>query len=146
MASNPLVAQGTLNRALTSIAVIGNPALNIISGFFSQKVASITFEGETSDYIPTLTGGVPSGRLYQFVTITAYILKSQGLANLWEQQRLTNSNLGDVNFVTDANTLQNYYLYNAVLMNISNIDATGDSADFPLTIRGTYPINSDLFQ
>lgn len=146
MASNPLTNLGTLNRALTSLAVVGNPALNVTSGFFSSKVASISFEGETSDYIPTLTGGVPSGRLFQFVTITAYILKSQGLANLWEQQRLTNSNIGDVNFVTDASTLQNYYLYNCVLMNISGLDATGDSVDFPLSIRGTYPINGVLFQ
>ena len=142
----PLVFQGTLNRALVSISVIGQPNLNITAAFFSPKLARLDFGGETADYLPTLTGGVPSPRLVQYVTVQAFINKSQSLANAWEQARLTNAALGDVNVVTDASSLQAYYLYNCVLMNISSIDATGENNDFPLTIQGSYPINSSLYQ
>ena len=141
----PLVFQGTLNRALSSVSVIGNSALNITSGFFSTKLARIDFGGEISDYLPTLTGGVPSPRLVQYVTITAYINQSQALAAAWEQARLTNSILGDVNFVTASTALPNYYLYQCVLMNIPSIEASGESNDFQLTIQGSYPINSSLY-
>ena len=146
MASNPNVSLGTLNRALTSIQVIDNPGLNITAGFFGTKMARITFEGETADYIPSQTGGVPSGRLYQFVTIAAYINMSQGLAAQWEKQRRDNSNIGDVNFITASPTLPDYYVQNCVLMNIPDLDAAGESNDFPLVIRGTYGVNNSLFQ
>ena len=63
MSGNPLVAQGTLNRGLVSLSAVNNPQLNVTTGFFGTKMARLTFEGETSDYIPTATGGVPSGKV-----------------------------------------------------------------------------------
>lgn len=143
--ANPLTAQGTLNRSLVSISVVDLPFLNITSGFFGSKLARISFEGDTSDYIPTLTGAVPSGRLYQVATVLAYINKSQSLSADWEQQRLTNSTIGDVNVVTDSPVMPSYYLTNCVLQNVSDLDLTGESNDYPVMIRGTYAINSDLF-
>ena len=137
--------QGTMNRALTSVSVIDFPELNITSGFFGTKLARFTFEGATADQIPTLTGSVPSGRLFQMFTATIYLVQSQSLAAAWEQVRLTNSTIGDVIFVTASPTLPNYYVRNCILQNISDIDATGESVDFPLTIQGYYPINSALF-
>lgn len=142
---SPLIPQGVLNRALTSVSVIDFPELNVSAGFFGVKVARITPDGEASDYLPTLTGGVPSPRLYQFYTITMYLNKSQGLAAAWEQQRLTNTTIGDVNVVTDSPVLPPYYLSNCTLMNSSDLDLTGESNDFPVTIRGTYAINGSLF-
>lgn len=143
--ANPLPAQGTLNRALTSVSVIGFPELNVTTGFFGTKVARISFEGETSDYLPTLAGATPSGRLYQVVTVLMYLNKSQSLAGQWEQQRLTNSNIGDVNIVTDSPVLPPYYLFDCILQNIADLDLTGESNDFPVMLKGTYPINGDLF-
>jgi hypothetical protein len=145
MSGNPLVAQGTLNRGLVSLSLVTNPQLNVTTGFFGTKMARLTFEGETSDYIATATGGVPSGRLFQFATVTAYLNKSQNLAALWELQRLTNSNIGDVVLVTDSPVISSYYLFNCILQNIPDLDLTGESNDFPVVIRGSYPINSGLF-
>jgi len=143
--ANPLVPQGVLNRALTSVAVLDFPQLNVTTGYFGTKVARITFEGDASDYIPTLAGAVPSPRLYQIVTVMMYLNKSQGLSAQWEQQRLTNSIIGDVNVVTDSPVLPPYYLQNCTLQNVSDLDMTGESNDYPVMVKGLYPVNANLF-
>ena len=144
--ANPLAFQGTLNRALTSVSVISFPRLNVSTGFFGTKVARLSFEGDASDYIATLAGAVPSPRLYQIVTLLMYLNKSQPLSAQWEQQRLTNTIIGDVNVVTDSPTLPPYYMLNATFQNVSELELTGESNDYPVMIKGLYPINSALFQ
>jgi len=143
--ANPIIPQGSLNRALTSVSVIDYSELNVTSGFFGTKVARITFEGETSDYIATLTGAVPSPRLYQIVTVQMYLNKSQGLSSLWEQQRLVNAAIGDVNIVTDSSVLPYYYIHNCILQNVSDLELAGDSNDYPVTLKGVYLVNGSLF-
>ena len=143
--ANPYVPQGTLNRALTSISVVDNPDLNITTGYFSEQMAVLNFEDRIADYIPTTTGAVPSPRLVQFVTVRAYLNKAQGLAAQWEQQRLTNAVLGDVSVVTDSSALLSYYLVDCVLENVDALNLNGTSTDFAIQIRGSYPVNSDLF-
>lgn len=143
--ANPYVNQGTLNRALTSLSVVDIPELNVTTGYFAEQLAVINFEDRISDYIPTTAGAVPSPRLVQFVTVRAYLNKAQGLAAQWEQQRLTNAVIGDVVVVTDSSALPVYYLQNCVLENVDALNMNGTSADFAISIRGTYPVNSDLF-
>jgi hypothetical protein len=142
---NQQIVLGTLNRALTAVTVVNNPSLNVVRGFFTQRQARLTFEGATADYIPVQTGAVPSPRLYQVVTVLMYLLKSQSLSSQWEQQRLTQAAIGDVNVVTDSPTLGPYYLQNCILENIADIDLSGDNDDFPVQLKGTYQINSNLF-
>lgn len=143
--ANPIVPQGTLNRALTSVQVVDFPELNATSGYFGSKVARLTFEGDTADYIGTLTGAVPSPRLYQVVTCQMYLNKSQALSSLWEGQRLTNAAIGDVVITTDSTTLGQYILSNCILQNIPDLELTGESNDYPVMLKGVYYINSDLF-
>lgn len=142
---NPYIAQGTLNRALTSLSVVDNPNLNVTTGYFGEQLAVISFEDKISDYIPTTAGAVPSPRLVQFVTVRAYLNKAQGLAAQWEQQRLTNAIIGDIVVVTDSSALPVYYFQNCVLENVDSLNLNGTSADFAIMIRGTYPVNADLF-
>lgn len=144
--ANPLAFQGTLNRALVSVSVISFPQLNASTGFFGTKVARLSFEGDASDYIATLAGAVPSPRLYQIVTLLMYLNKSQPLSAQWEQQRLINVVIGDVNVVTDSPTLPPYYLQNCTFQNVSDLDLTGESNDFPVMLKGVYPVNASLFQ
>lgn len=143
--ANPYVNQGTLNRALTSLSVVDIPELNVTTGYFAEQLAVINFEDRISDYIPTTAGAVPSPRLVQFVTVRAYLNKAQGLAAQWEQQRLTNAIIGDVVIVTDSNALPVYYLQNCVLENVDALNLNGTAVDYAISIRGTYPVNSDLF-
>lgn len=142
---NPTTPQGTLNRALTSVSVIKYPDLNVTAGFFGSKVARITFEGDTADYIGTLTGAVPSPRLYQVVTVQMYLNKSQILATLWELQRQQNAAIGDIVVTTDSTTLVPYYFSNCILQNIPDLELAGESNDFPVMLKGVYYINSSLF-
>ncbi len=146
MANTLYPFQGTLNRALTSVSVISIPSLNVITGYFGTKVATITFEGDASDYLATLAGAVPSPRLFQVVTCLMYLNKSQPLSAAWEQQRLTNTIIGDINVVTDSPTLPQYYFQNCIFQNVSSLDLTGESNDYPVMIKGLYPINAALFQ
>ncbi len=143
--ANPYVPQGVLNRALTSLSVVDIPELNVTTGYFAEQLAVINFEDRISDYIPTTAGAVPSPRLVQFVTVRAYLNKAQGLAAQWEQQRLTNAILGDVVVVTDSSALPVYYLSNCVLENVDSLNLNGTSVDFAIQIRGSYPVNADLF-
>jgi hypothetical protein len=143
--ANPYVSQGTLNRALTSLSVVDIPELNITTGYFAEQLAVLNFEDRISDYIPTTAGAVPSPRLVQFVTVRAYLNKAQGLAAQWEQQRLANAIIGDVVIVTDSSALPPYYLLNCVLENVDALNLNGTSADYAISIRGTYPVNGDLF-
>jgi len=143
--ANPLTPQGTLNRALTSVSVINFPALNITSGFFGTKVARITFEGDASDYIATLTGAVPSPRLYQVATVAMYLNKSQIQSTLWEKQRNTNTAIGDVVVVTDSAILGKYRISNCILQNVNELDLTGESNDYPVMLKGIYYVNNSLF-
>ncbi len=141
----PLINQGTLNRALVSLLVPDHPELNVTSGFFGTKLARISFDGNTSDQIPTLTGTTPSPRLYQMVTITAYLNKSQYLASLWERRRLSNSSIGTVVVTTDSPLLPPYTIRNCVLQNVPDLDLTGESNDYTVVIQGSYPINNKIF-
>lgn len=143
--ANNQVSLGTLNRLLTAVTVVNFPNLNVTRGFFGTKMARLTFEGATADYILVQTGAVPSPRPYQVCTVMMYLLKSQSLSQQWEQQRLSNAVVGDVNIVTDANTLGPYYLQNCILENIPDLELTGESDDFPVSLKGTYIVNSALF-
>lgn len=143
--ANPIIPQGVLNRLLSSVSVIDNPQLNVTSGYFGNEFVEITFEGEASGYLPTGTGAVPSPAPYQIVTATFQLLKSQTLSNLWEQQRQTNTSIGDIVITTDTSTLDAYDLVNCTILNIPTLNFSGNSPNYPVTVRGTYYINASLF-
>ena len=143
--TNPLVPQGSLNRILSAVQVIDHPELNVTAGFFGVRVATITPEGEASDYIGTLTGAAPSPRPYQMYSIRFWLNKSQQLAQVWENQRQQNTTIGDVNVVTDSTVLGAFYFINCTFLNVEEINLDGMSNDYPVVIRGTYPINAALF-
>lgn len=143
--TNPLVPQGTLNRALAAVAVIDSPELNVSAFNTGVNAISIAFEGEASAYLGTLTGAVASPNPYQIATITMHLLKSQPLSFLWELQRQTNSAIGDVSAVSDSTILQEYYLSNCVIRNVAELSFAGTDPGYVITIQGTYPINGEMF-
>jgi hypothetical protein len=143
--SNPLIAQGTLNRLLASVQVISFPSLNVTRGFLGKEQVSLSPEGPSSDYIESQVGAVPSPRPYQVMTVGIHLLKSQGLAALWEAQRLKNTTIGDVVVRSDSAVLPIYYIQNATFYNVGELAFAGESNDYMVTLRGTYPINSSLY-
>lgn len=143
--ANTLIAQGTLNRLLASVSVISLPQLNITKGLLAPEQISIAPDDVASDYLATQVGAVQSGRPFQMYTITIHALKSQSLAAAWEQQRLTDTNIGDVVVTPDNITMNPYYFSNAVLSNVNEIQFAGTTVDFPIILKGTYNINQNLF-
>lgn len=143
--ANPLVPQGTLNRLRGSVVIPAFPQLNITASFLGKEGISISFEGDTTTSITTMTGVVQSPEPYQMARIAAHLLKSQSLAALWEAQRLSLSLIGDVVLSTDSLTMPKYILSNCSIMNVDEIKANGDSAEFGIVISGIYSINASLW-
>ena len=145
MATNPLISQGTLNRVRASLSVINTPALNITASNMGKEMLSLAFEGDASGYIPTATGAVPTPEPYRMATITVHLLRTQSLANNWKSQEELSTSIGDVTVSTNASTLQNYSLTNCTIVGISDLNLNGDDAGYVLRIKGTYLINSALW-
>src|ERR1700722_15846993 len=102
MAANPLVPQGTLNLLRGSVVVTNFPSLNITAPFLGKAGIRLTFEGDTTLYIDTMTGAVTSPQPYLRVTVEADLLKTQNLATLYKQQQELLSTIGDLVVYSDA--------------------------------------------
>lgn len=145
MASNPQIAQGTLNRLRGSVVVPNYPALQVTAPFLARAAISISFDGEATTMIPTMTGTVTSPMPYQLTTTTINLLRTQSLASLWETQRQTNSAIGDITVTPDTTTLPPYTFINCAITNVRELGFAGDDASFVVTVVGYYPINNSLW-
>lgn len=144
-ASNPQIAQGTLNRLRGSVVVVSNSSLNVTGPYLGRAGISIAFEGETTTMIPTMTGLVTSPMPYQMVTVTINLLKTQSLASLWEYQRQGNSVIGDITITTDTSALPNYIINNCAIDNVRELSFAGEDAGYVVTVKGYYQINNTLW-
>ena len=141
-----LVPQGTLNRTLASLSVTNFPQLNITAGYVGKAGLHLLFQGTANTYIDTMTGAVTSPEPYQRCMVTAHLLKTQGLAALYEAQRLSSVLLGDVVARGDAFTLPSYALTNSAIENVRELDFSGADAGYIVEIAAYYTINASLFQ
>ena len=143
--ANPNVPQGTLNRLRGSVIFNSFPSLNITAPFLAKEAISITFEGDGSLLLPTMTGGVQSAEPYVFALVTANVLKSQGLSSAFKAQFETDTNMGDMSVITDSATLSDYDLVNSVMLGVSELTFDGNQAGFAVRFRAIYQINSGLW-
>ena len=84
--ANPLVAQGTLNRILGSVVWPSFSALNVTSSFLGKQGIRLALEGESTLFIPTMTGAVTSPEPYMMIGLTINLLKTQSLAAQYKSQ------------------------------------------------------------
>jgi hypothetical protein len=145
MASNPQILQGSLNRLRASVVVTNTPSLNVTPPFLGRQGIGITFDGETTTMIPTMTGTVTSPMPFQMVTVTMALLKTQSLAAQWEAQRQTNSVVGSITVTTDTATLPNYTFNNCAIDNVRELTFAGEDASYVVTLKGYYQINNNLW-
>lgn len=142
---NPQIAQGTLNRLVASVTFNDFPALNVTPSFLNKDGIRLAFDGEATTFLPTLTGAVTSLEPYQMVTLTINLLKSQGLANQYEQQLNTQSTIGDVTVRPDTSVLTPYDLTNCALETVRELQFNGQDAGYAVTIRGYVQRNNALW-
>lgn len=145
MAGNPNISQGTLNRLRGSIIIPTFPELNVTASFLNKDGISLRFDGNATVMIDSMTGRVTSPVPYLAATIEIHLLKSQSLAALFKKQMEADSRIGDVTFRSDSAVLPPYQIANCAIESVPNISANGESADYPVTIAGTYFINNDLW-
>lgn len=145
MAGNPLIAQGTLNRLLGSVQFDDLPNLNVTPPFLGKEAIRLSLEGEATDTIPTLTGVVQSPAVYRPVSIVMHLLKSQPLADAYKMQEQSSTLLGNFTFRPDVETLSPYQILNGALQGVTEVDASGTSADYAVRITGYWLINQDLW-
>jgi hypothetical protein len=143
--ANPLIPQGTLNRLRGSVNVINFPALNVSAAYLGKGAISVTPEGDVAAYLGTLTGAVTSNEPYQIVNVTIHLLKTQPLAAQYKAQIEKNANIGDIVVNLDSATLPSFPLVNTTISTWDGMTSEGTSADYVIHIKGTYYINSDMW-
>ena len=142
---NPLIAQGTLNRIRGSIVIPNFPALNVTAPYLGREGIRLTLVGRSTIYIPTMTGAVTSPEPYQMVATEVHLLKTQALANAYEVQKQTISNIGSYVVTPDASTLAPYNIVNGSISEVRQLNFDGTDAGYVVTLEGYYLINSTLF-
>lgn len=145
MASNPLIAQGTLNRLRGSVTVPGNTSLNVTASYLGKAGIRISLQGGATLNLPQMTGVVTSQEPYMAVEITMALLKSQSLSDLYKQQMELSSLIGDITVRPDTTTLGVYQFYNCSIMDVPELSFAGDDASYPVKIGGYYNINSSMW-
>ena len=145
MAANQLIPQGTLNRLRTSVSWASFPALNVTASYLGRRSVRLTREGRAVENLQALTGLVPSPEPYVLMQVHINLLKSQGLANQYEQQLQTQANIGDATVRTDTSTLQSFQINNASIITVDELSFAGDEPGYMVTCEGYYVINSAIW-
>jgi hypothetical protein len=142
---NPLIAQGTLNRIRGAFQVVDTPSLNATAPYLGKEGISLSLDGESTLYIPTMTGAVTSPEPYMMVTVRLHLLRTQGLASQYKTQMESLSTIGRCVVTPDASTLPVYTLENCSIEGVDEMPMNGTDAGFNVRIRGYYTINNNLF-
>jgi hypothetical protein len=125
------------------------PDLNITPGFLGRAGLRFSPEGDTATVIPTMTGVVISPEPYVMFTLTASLIKSQPLAELYKRRMEFNSSLGKGVVRPDVQANQQgvtpFDLYNCVIQAVNELDFSGASDAFIVRFRGSWYINSQLW-
>lgn len=142
---SPNVPQGTLNRLLSSVTWNSYPILNVTAPFLDRGGIALSFEGEATTILNTLTGTVISPEPFQRITLRIMLLKTQGLAQLYEQQRQTNSALGNGTVRGDSITLAPYPIVNCAIMNVGELAFNGETVGYGVQCGGYVSMNAGLW-
>lgn len=142
---NPQIAQGVLNRVLTSIIIPSNTALNITASYLAKGFVKPEFEGDWTGQIGTGTGVVTSPEPYIMVRVTANILRTQALATSWMAQGQSASYIGQVNVHADTSVFPVITMTDASIFSLDPGAFDGTDPVVRLVLRGTMPINASLW-
>jgi hypothetical protein len=143
--ANQQVLQGTLNRLLASTVFASFPQLNVTSSYLAKEGISISFDGDTSQLIGTMTSAVTSPEPYIYATVTLHLLRTQALGNAFKTQVETNTTMGSVTVYPDSVALSSFQLNNCVLQSVKELPFDGSQASLVISLRGVYNVNSELF-
>jgi hypothetical protein len=147
---DPRTPQGNLNRIKASVVWSSFPNLNITPDYLGSEGISLAFEDVATARIPTMTGIVNSPEAFQTISLTAHLLKTQQLAQLYEEQRQSYTLLGECTVRPDvsnqnAGSIGPYTLLNMSITNIAELHFNGTDAGYRVALGGYMIINSALW-
>jgi len=145
MAGNPQVNQGSLNRVKGSVSVVAHPELNITAPFLVKEGLSLSWDGETTTFIPTMTGVVVSPEPYQMVTLTIGILKTTTLGVAYKARIEQDATIGDCVINPDSSNFPKFTIQNAAIEGIEACTFNGTDPGFRIRIKGTWNVNNVLW-
>lgn len=145
MASNPLVPQGTLSRLRASVIWADFPELNVTASFLNRDGIRFAPEGDSTLFLPSMTGAVTSQEPYQMVGITLNLLRTQNLADQYKRKWQTDSQLGVGTVRPDTIALSPFEIINCAIEGVGELGMAGQDAGYPVRIKGYMLVNSDLF-
>jgi len=147
--ADPLVPQGNLNRIRASLLWTSFPSLNVVPSYLGAEGISLSFEGEATTRIPTMTGVVNSPEPFQPVSVVVGLLKTQPLSAAYEAQRQLSTLLGDCTLRPDVSPagggLGPYQLLNMSISNVRELRNNGTDPAYVITFGGYMLINSSLW-
>jgi hypothetical protein len=144
-ATNPLIAQGTLNRLRGSVVWTSLPVLNVTAPYLNKEGIRLALDGEATVFIPTITGAVTSPEPYQMITLTANVLKTNGLAAQYQAQMQASTLLGNGTVITDTSALPAFPVVNCAIEGVRELSFAGEDAGFAVVMRGYWIVNNDLW-
>lgn len=140
------LSAGIVNRLITSVTFDSFPQLNITPPFMGRPMVRFTREGNAVGALPVGVGVALSPEPYLIARATIALLKTQSLAQLFEQQLQTNAILGLATFRPDVTTgLQPFDVQQCCIEAPGDLAFDGSSPDYMLTLMATFPINSGLW-
>jgi len=143
--TNPIIPQGNLNRLRASIVFPSNASLNVTAPFLTRMGIRLALDGDTTLYIPTMTGAITSPEPFQMATITVHLNKANQLSALYKAQMELQSTIGDCTIFPDNNSLTVYSINNVSIQSLRELDFSGQEGDFAIALRGYYFLNASLW-
>ena len=139
------VSQGNLNRLRASVVFADFPELTITSAYLTKEAVGLAFEGAASQNLPTMTGVVGSPEPYMMANITIHAVRSQALSAAYQQQFLTDTQMGSVNITTDSTQLPDFQIESCVLTQIDPLAFDGNQPAFVVHMSGVWYVNAALW-
>jgi hypothetical protein len=147
MAANPLVAQGQLNRVKASLTWLDHSELNVTAPFLGRDGISLSLEGNSTAFLPTLTGVVTSPEPYMMIGLTIHLVKPQALCALYVARLQANALLGNGTVRPDViEGLPPFDVTNCAMESIREMRFNGTDDGFIVMCRGYITINNDMWQ
>jgi hypothetical protein len=146
MAANPRIAQGQLNRVKASVTWTDHPELNVTAPFLGRDGVSLGLEGNSTGFLPTMTGTVTSPEPFMMIGLTVHLLKTQALCGLYIDALQANALLGDGVVRPDVLVgMPPWDVVNCAIESIREMRFNGTDDGFMVICRGSTYINNDMW-
>jgi len=143
--ANPMIPQGTLNRLRGSLSIPAFPALNVTAAYLGKAGISLALEGNTTTFIPSMTGAVTSPEPFLMANVTINLLRTQGLADQYKAKMEANAQIGEFTVNSDSSVLGTFTIYNGAIQSIAPLVIDGQDAGYAVTLGGYYYVNNSTW-